>query len=173
MARLAALTFALLALTAAEASAAVAQCGDIARAGERGTRILGVSADGVNCSRARQVAVRHTLGKETRGWECIAANRSEAGCTRGDKSIGYARVRSRSCGSIAFQPNTDFGVAGIRARFVPCGAARDIARASRDETGKRYRAVGFTCRGRVYEREQEAEIFTCRREGAIVAFVRS
>jgi hypothetical protein len=40
-------------------------------------------------------------------------------------------------------------------------------------TGKRYRALGFRCRGRVFEREQDAEIFTCRRDGAIVAFVRS
>jgi hypothetical protein len=173
VARLTALTFVLLGLAAADASAAVTSCGEIARAGERGTRILSVSADGVNCARARQVAVRNTLGKETRGWECISAGPSEGGCTSGNKSIGYAKVRSRDCGNIAFQPNTDFGVAGIRARAVGCRAARAIARASRDETGNRYRALGFSCRGRVFEREQEAEIFTCRREGAIVAFLRS
>lgn len=174
MARLTALTFVLLGLAAADASAAVQSCGEIARAGEKGTRILTVSADGVNCARARQVAVRHTLGKETRRWECIAAGPSEAGCTRGDKSIGYARARSRDCGNVAFEPQTDSGAGGIRARAVGCRAARGIARASEGETGKRYRAVGFRCRGRVVEREQlEAVLFTCRREGAIVAFVRT
>jgi hypothetical protein len=171
--RLTALTFALLTLTAADASAAVTSCGDVARAGKNGTRILSVSADGVNCARARQVVVRQTLGKETRRWECIAAGPSEGGCTRGDKSIGYAKARSRDCGNVAFQPQTDSGAAGIRARFVSCGVARDIARASKDEPGKRFRAIGFSCRSRVFEREQDAEIVTCRREGAIVAFVRS
>ena len=174
MPRLTALALIFLGLTAADASAAVTSCGDIARAGERGTRILGVSAEGVNCARARQVAVRATLGKRTRGWECISASGSEGGCTSGDKSIGYNRVRSRDCGNLAFEPQTDSGAAGIRARFVGCGAARDIARASADEPGRRFRAVGFDCRGRVVEREQLAAVlFTCRREGAIVAFVRS
>jgi hypothetical protein len=172
VARLTALTLVLLGLTAADASAAVRPCGDIARVGENGTEIASVSAEGVNCARARQVAVRHTLGKETRRWECISAG-SEGGCTRGDKSIGYRRARSRNCGNVAFEPQTDSGAAGIRARFVGCRVARAIARASKGETGKRYRAVGFSCRSRVFEREQDAEIVTCRREGAIVAFVRS
>jgi hypothetical protein len=174
--RLATLTIALLTLTAADASAAVRPCGDIARVGERGTEIAAVGAEGVRCARARQVVVRHTLGKRTRGWSCVSAG-SEGGCKRGDDSIGYARVRSRNCGNVGFERQTDNGAFGIRARGVGCRVARRVARGSRPfgpgNPGS-YRETDFNCRGRhIASAKLETALYTCRMGDAIVAFQRS
>ena len=44
-------------------------------------------------------------------------------------SVAPASAAARSCGSIAFTPNSDEGAGDIRARGVRCRVARRVARA--------------------------------------------
>src|SRR3954465_8901595 len=115
MTRLALLATLALLLVPSASSAATRTCGQIARVGETSTELVTVRADGVRCSVARRVLVRHTLGKSSKGWECHSAG-SEAEGKRGSRRATYRPASSHGCGSIAFQPNSDDGAAGIRAR---------------------------------------------------------
>jgi hypothetical protein len=165
---------AVLALPSAS-SAATRTCGQIARAGEQTTELVTVRATGVRCAFARRVLVRHTLGKTTRGWECHSAG-PEAECERGDQKASYRLASSRDCGSIAFEPNTDDGVGGIRAKRVSCRRARAVARGSQPfgpSNPKSYRRRGFHCTGRTIDAPLPTALYTCRDGRAIVAFQRT
>lgn len=151
------------------------RCGHIARVGEAATEIASVRAAGVHCAVARRVLERHTVGRTTRGWECHSAG-TEGSCTRGGRTASYRAAKSRGCGSIAFQRNTENGAGSIRARGVRCRAARAVARASKPygpTHARTYRARGFTCRGRTLGSELPTAIYTCRKGRAVVAFQRS
>ncbi|MDQ3741064.1 MAG: hypothetical protein M3389_08995 [Actinomycetota bacterium] len=91
-----------------------------------------------------------------------------------------AVAAERSCGSIGFQPNTDFGAFGIRARDVGCRTARRVARASREHgptgepgTVRRYRARRFRCVGRERATNLPSIRFRCTRGEALVTFTRT
>lgn len=51
--------------------------------------------------------------------------------------------KSRSCGQVAFTPNSDDTASNIRATGLTCGLARDFIRDSSGRPGPRFR--GFTC----------------------------
>lgn len=58
------------------------------------------------------------------------------------------------CGSVAFEPNTDWGASNIRALRTTCRTARSVARGTKDlGGGGRYRINGFWCRGVASEPE--------------------
>jgi hypothetical protein len=95
-------------------------------------------------------------------------------------STGHADDKQRAwrkCGSIAFTPNSDDGVANIRARRVPCRTARHVARASEPTSvidgPSTYRAPGFTCRGRPQDDGLPTVRWTCTRKKARVKFLMS
>jgi hypothetical protein len=158
------------------AASAAKRCGDIARVGEAGTEIVKVSAAHVGCATARRVLVRHTLGRSTSGWSCNSAG-SEAVCTRGRAVARYRHARSRGCGSIGFEPQSDNVAGRIRARHVGCRAARAVARGSRPygpSHASSYRARRFHCTARPGRTTGlETALYTCRRGHAIVAFERA
>ena len=52
--------------------------------------------------------------------------------------------KTRSCGQVAFTPNSDDMAASIRATGLTCGLARDFVRDSKGRPGDRFR--GFRCR---------------------------
>jgi hypothetical protein len=156
-------------------SAATRGCGQIARVGETDTELVTVRASGVRCTVARRVLVRHTLGKSSKGWECHSAG-SEAECERGSQRASYRPASSRSCGSVAFQPNTDDGAGGIRARGVSCKRARAVARGSQPfgpSNAGAYRKLGFRCTGRTVDAALPTALYTCRDGSATVAFQRT
>jgi hypothetical protein len=96
-----------------------------------------------------------------------------AGAAGADPSTAAAR----SCGKIAFEPGTEFGVSDIRATRTSCSVARRIARRSKShdiyETPRRYRALGFACRGRLNDDALPVVRWSCRRGKARVKFTRS
>src|SRR4051794_24444957 len=168
-------TLALLLLVPSASSAATRTCGQIARVGEAGTELVTVKALGVRCAVARRVLVRHTLGRTSKGWECHSAG-SEAECERGSQRATYRHAWSRGCGSVAFQPNTDDGAGGIRARGTTCRRARAVARGSRPFGPTRprsYTARGFRCTGRAVDAPLPTALYTCRDGRKTVAFQRT
>lgn len=91
-----------------------------------------------------------------------------------------APASARSCGSIAFTPNSDEGAGDIRARGVRCRVARRVARASRShgpsgEAGTifRYRARRFRCRGRELDTPLPSVRYRCVRGRSVVRFVKT
>ncbi len=52
--------------------------------------------------------------------------------------------KTRSCGQVAFTPNSDDLAANIRATGLTCGLARDFVRDSQGRPGERF--LGFRCR---------------------------
>ena len=52
-------------------------------------------------------------------------------------------VRTKSCGQVAFTPNSDDVASNIRATGLTCGLARDFVRDSAGRPGERFR--GFRC----------------------------
>ena len=83
----------------------------------------------------------------------------------------------KRCGSIAFTPQSDDGVFGIRARGVGCRTARRVARASRpygvSDEPYRYSARGFACRGTLRDTALPTVRWRCTREESVVRFDRS
>ena len=58
----------------------------------------------------------------------------------------YTGGRSRDCGDVAFEPNTDAGAFDITASGVGCNVARQVARAAEEAGGEAYRSgPGFRC----------------------------
>lgn len=54
--------------------------------------------------------------------------------------------RSRDCGDVAFEPNTDAGAFDITASGVGCNVARQVARGAEEAGGEAYRSgPGFRC----------------------------
>ena len=93
---------------------------------------------------------------------------------------GASAATVRSCGNIAFEPNTDNGVSGIRARGVSCETARSVARRSRDRgpsgtpgTIFRYRYRRFRCVGRELDTALPAVRWRCTRSTAVVTFTKT
>jgi hypothetical protein len=83
----------------------------------------------------------------------------------------------KRCGSIAFTPQSDDGVFGIRAIGVGCRTARRVARASRPygvgDEPYRYSARGFACRGTLRDTALPTVRWRCTREDSVVRFDRS
>jgi len=88
-----------------------------------------------------------------------------------------AAAKTRSCGFVAFAPNSDFGAFRIVAKNASCKTARRVARASRDlnvaEGPYRYTALGFTCRGTFDDSSLPSVNWVCKRRHARVTFSRS
>ena len=91
-----------------------------------------------------------------------------------------APAAARSCGSIAFTPNSDEGVSDIRAHGVSCRVARRVARGSDNhgpsgEPGKvfRYRSGRFRCRGVEQDTALPSVRYRCVRGSALVRFVKT
>ena len=88
-----------------------------------------------------------------------------------------AEAKTRSCGSIGFEEQTDNGVFGITATGVGCRTARRVARAAEDhgidDAPYRYRAAGFACRGRLVEQGLTMVRYRCTKGRAVVRFDRS
>ena len=87
------------------------------------------------------------------------------------------KATTRSCGQIAFTPNSDDGVFRIRAHGVGCRTARRVARASR-RLGiligtRRYRSEGFSCRGTLDDSYLPSVNWRCTRGAAVITFARS
>lgn len=77
-----------------------------------------------------------------------------------------ASPRTRDCGQVGFEPNTDAGAFDIRATGVDCQLARDVARAAEGQRGERYAAAeGFTCRPTGTVGELPSVVYKCTREG--------
>lgn len=95
-----------------------------------------------------------------------------------DLSLARRPVRRPAfCGSIAFTPRTEDGAGDIVGFRTGCRTARRVARASRahgvDEQPRRYRAHGYSCRGRLRDRGLPTVAWYCVRGRAVVSFVRS
>jgi hypothetical protein len=175
--RFAVVALALLALggSAAAAPAHARTCGQIARIGEAGTELVTVHATRVRCAVARRVLERHTRGKASTGWKCSSAG-SEAVCTRGRKRASYGPASSHGCSPVAFQPNSDDGAGGIRARRVSCKKARAVARGSEPfgpSNPGSYRKLGFDCTAHALDAALPTALYTCRNGRATVAFERT
>lgn len=154
-------------------------CGELARRGKAGPQLVTVRADGVGCRRARQVLQRHIRGQKTKGWRCNSAG-SEARCTRGSATAAYGPASSvRSCGDVAFIPQSDNGAFGIVAKRTSCRWARRVARGSRHHrpsrnVSHRYRAAGFHCYGVFFSDDPlPSVLYSCRRGNRTVAFDRT
>jgi len=170
----AAVLLTMLGLLAGPSDAAGRGCGQIARIGEFGAELVSVRAKGVSCRTARRV-LSHPRSAGRRGWECHSAG-VEASCTKGAARATYGPTRFRRCGSLSFAPTSDYGTGKIVAKRVRCGAARAVARASRDRGSSvdppAYRARGFRCTGKETQDTLRSALYTCRRKGATVAFER-
>lgn len=92
-------------------------------------------------------------------------------------SASASAAAVRSCGMVAFQANTDFGVFKIRAYGTSCQRARDVARGSRSESiegVQRYTRYGYSCRGVAEDTDALPTMnWTCRNGGARVTFERN
>ena len=91
-----------------------------------------------------------------------------------------AAAATRACGNVGFEPNSDAGAFGIRARGVRCRTARAVARASRTygPSGDpdriwRYRARRFRCVGRELDTALPQVRWRCRRGDALITFSKS
>jgi hypothetical protein len=88
-------------------------------------------------------------------------------------------ARPARCGNIAFEPNSDYGVAKITAWDTRCRVARRLARASRSVRIKprfaryRFRRGGWVCNGYSLGEGLPRISFSCSRQTAVVEFVRS
>ena len=149
------------------------------RRGKAGPQLVTVRVDGVGCVRARQVLQRYIGGQKTNGWRCSSAG-SEAWCTSGAATAAYGPASSvRSCGLVAFTPQSDNGAFAIVAKRTSCLSARQVARGSRRHGPSRnvshhYRAAGFNCDGVVFsETKLPFVLYTCRRGNRTVAFDRT
>jgi hypothetical protein len=154
-------------------------CGELARRGKAGPQLVTVRADGVGCLRARQVLGRYIRGQKTKGWRCSSVG-SEARCTSGSATAAYGPASSvRSCGDVAFIPQSDNGAFAIVANRTSCPSARQVARGSRHHGPSRnvshhYRAAGFNCDGVLFsEARLPFVLYTCRRGNRTVAFDRT
>ena len=154
-------------------------CGELARRGKAGPELVTVRADGVGCLRARQVLQRYIRGQKTNGWRCRSVG-SGARCTRGSATAAYGPASSvRSCGLVAFIPQSDNGAFAIVAKRTSCLSARQVARGSRHHGPSRnvshhYRAAGFNCDGVLFsETPLPFVLYTCRRGNRTVAFDRT
>ena len=92
-------------------------------------------------------------------------------------AVPAADGATRSCGTVVFTPNSDDGAFGVRATFVSCRTARQVAarsqRTSPVDGPTRYRALGFRCRGRARDTALPTMRWRCTRSGAVVTFTRS
>jgi hypothetical protein len=86
-------------------------------------------------------------------------------------------ARWRSCGDVAFEPNSDYGASNIGAKRVRCRKARRVARASREMnvvSGPfEYRVGGFRCVGTPVDEGLPTVKWRCKRNRARVRFTRS
>jgi len=158
------------------AAAQARVCGEFGTTTEGEPAIVTVKATGVGCRVARKVIRRSFRGRRSTGWVCSSAG-EEGTCTRGRASISYGGARrTRECGSIGFEPQTDDGAGSIKAKRVGCRLARKVARRS-GFTGPidpdPYRAFGFSCRGRELVSALPAALFVCYRGSATVVFSRT
>ncbi len=125
--------------------------------------------------------LRVAAGRVLARLECFAGQpRGFAIDGNGRSSLDAAPSRRRtvrSCGLIAFEKQTDNGVFGIRSQRASCVTARRVARASRTHgvarKPYRYRAAGFTCRGRASDVELPTVRWACVKRRSIVVFERS
>jgi hypothetical protein len=95
----------------------------------------------------------------------------------GSSFVSPAQAAARSCGTVAFAPNSEDGAFDIRATGVGCATARRVARAARNTDvapgTQRYRRAGFVCTGRYDGSGLPSVRFRCTRGVAVVRFVRS
>ena len=98
----------------------------------------------------------------------------------GSATAAYGPASSvRSCGNVAFIPQSDNGAFAIVAKRTSCLSARQVARGSRHHGPSRnvshyYRAAGFNCDGVVFsEAPLPFVLYTCRRGNRTVAFDRT
>lgn len=145
-----------------------------------------IIATGVSCATAqRHIRTCAETKRAPRGWKFRLVSYQPT-LTRGERRITWqmagasstcrsAGPRARSCGSIAFAPNSESGVTRIRALRASCRVARRVARASEPTSVVdgpfRYRARGFTCRGRPRDEGLPTVRWTCQRRQARVTFV--
>lgn len=81
--------------------------------------------------------------------------------------------RTRQCGDVGFEPQTDYGAFDIEATGVGCAVARDVAAFAEGEIGEPYGTPsGFSC---LPERDESGPmttvVYTCTRDDATITFV--
>lgn len=146
-----------------------------------------VRAHGIRCARARRhIRTCIATGRSPRGWRF---NRSQSGwvLSRRETKVIWQPAGGgsgcadggawRHCGSVTFEPNTEFGASNIRARGTRCRKARRVAQASREmnvvDGPFHYEARGFRCTGVPIDQALPAVRWTCRRGAARVKFTRT
>ena len=170
------LAAAALALGAAPpAGAAERTCGELARFVEGTAALVTVKADRVRCRTARRVLARPGQAAQ-RGWTCNSAG-TEQVCTKGRKRASHIGARrTRDCGRVGFEPDSDNLASSITAKRVRCRTARRVARGARDSgptDPEPYSARGFRCAGEALDTPLPSALFLCRRDRASVAFIRT
>ena len=80
--------------------------------------------------------------------------------------------RTRSCGQVAFTPDSDDVAANIRATGLTCGLARDFVRDSSGRPGERFR--GFRCESTAVENPEELPYarYRCVGDGDVIRWRR-